>query len=278
MAPPSSRQSLMSSTISIRPLDPSDAQAFQRLRLEGLENSARGLRLQLRGRGFAVDRDGQRPVPSSGPNAIFGAFADEDLVGVAGFAVHDRMKARHKGVMWGVYVKAEWRGQKVGQALVQQRDRSCRPARDHARSGRRLSRTMAPGAPITASASSPTASSARPSGSATRSTTRNCSFSNCRRAPNRPRHCPAISASRTARAVRTSCATSPQLLQVEIDHGEAGGRIFLAEAQDAVHVALADEKPGQFLEAGIVADRSGECRSPAPPRARPPASRPTGAS
>ena len=111
---PFSRQILMSSTISIRPLDPSDAQAFQRLRLEGLENSPEAFASSYEEEvSLSIETVSAR-IPSSGPNAIFGAFADGDLVGVAGFAVHDRMKARHKGVMWGVYVKPEWRGQKVG--------------------------------------------------------------------------------------------------------------------------------------------------------------------
>ena len=198
----------MSPTISIRPLDPSDAQAFQRLRLEGLENSPEAFASSYEEEVSLPIETVSARIPSSGPNAIFGAFADGDLVGVAGFAVHDRMKARHKGVMWGVYVKPEWRGQKVGQSSRPAGDRSCRPARDRARSGRRLSRTRAPGAPITASASSPTASSARRSGWATPSTTRNCSFSNFE-APNRPRRCPAISASRSARAVRTCARHRP---------------------------------------------------------------------
>ena len=120
MAPPFSRQSLMSPTISIRPLDPSDAQAFQRLRLEGLETSPEAFASSYEEEVSLPIETVSARIPSSGPKAIFGAFADGDLVGVAGFAAHDRMKARHKGVMWGVYVKPEWRGQRVGKALVGQ--------------------------------------------------------------------------------------------------------------------------------------------------------------
>lgn len=50
---------------------------------------------------------------------IFGAFAGERLVGMAGFAVYDRRKASHKGLMWGVYVQAQWRGQGLGKQLVE---------------------------------------------------------------------------------------------------------------------------------------------------------------
>ena len=104
------RQSLMSPAISIRPLDPSDAQAFQRLRLEGLENSPEAFASSYEEEVSLPIETVSARIPSSGPNVIFGAFDEGRLVGVAGFAVHDRMKARHKGVMWGVYVKPEWRG------------------------------------------------------------------------------------------------------------------------------------------------------------------------
>jgi RimJ/RimL family protein N-acetyltransferase len=109
----------MSATISIRLLQPSDAQAYQELRLEALKGSPEAF-------GSSYEEEATLPletirarIPSSGPNAIFGAFTDETLVGMAGFGVYERMKARHKGVMWGVFVKPEWRRQRVGTALVQ---------------------------------------------------------------------------------------------------------------------------------------------------------------
>jgi len=109
----------MSAALSIRPLQPSDAQAYRDLRLEALRTSPEA---------FGSSYEEEAPlsletiaarIPTSGPNAIFGAFAGTGLVGMAGFAVHDRLKARHKGVMWGVFVKPEWRKRQVGKALVQ---------------------------------------------------------------------------------------------------------------------------------------------------------------
>ena len=44
------------------------------------------------------------------------------------------------------------------------------------------------------------------------------------------------------------------ILDVEIDHGEPGRRIFLRHAGEGVAVAMADEECRQVLEAGIVAD------------------------
>ncbi|MBB3018323.1 RimJ/RimL family protein N-acetyltransferase [Microvirga lupini] len=109
----------MSPSISIRPLTPSDAQAFRDLRLEALSSHPEA---------FSSSHEEESPrsldefrarIPASGPNAIFGAFAEGRLIGMAGFVVYDRPKARHKGLMWGVFVKQDWRGQRVGKALVQ---------------------------------------------------------------------------------------------------------------------------------------------------------------
>ncbi|MEE1613767.1 GNAT family N-acetyltransferase [Microvirga sp. CF3016] len=110
----------MSANLSIRLLHPSDAQAYRDLRLEALKSSPAAF-------GSSYEEESPLPIqtikariPVSGPNAIFGAFSDKALVGMAGFAVYERMKARHKGVMWGVFVKPDWRKQAVGKALVQQ--------------------------------------------------------------------------------------------------------------------------------------------------------------
>ena len=51
--------------------------------------------------------------------AVFGAFAEGRLAGTAGFAIPQREKKRHKGVLWGVYVQEAARGQGIGRALVE---------------------------------------------------------------------------------------------------------------------------------------------------------------
>lgn len=108
----------MTSDILTRILEPSDAEGFRSLRLEALTAAPEAF-------GASYEEDASIPLEtmrarlSANPNVVFGAFADQALVGMAGFAVYDRMKARHKGVLWGVYVKAEWRGHHVGKRLVQ---------------------------------------------------------------------------------------------------------------------------------------------------------------
>jgi GNAT superfamily N-acetyltransferase len=109
----------MSATILIRPLQPSDAQAYQDLRLAALSISPEAFGSSYEEEAPLALETIRARMPSSDPNAIFGAFAGEDLIGMAGFAVYERLKARHKGVMWGVFVQPEWRKQRVGKALVQ---------------------------------------------------------------------------------------------------------------------------------------------------------------
>jgi RimJ/RimL family protein N-acetyltransferase len=103
----------------IRSLEPSDARAYRELRLEALATAPEAF-------GSSYEEEAPLPletirarIPSSGPNVIFGAFAEKRLIGMAGFAAYERIKASHKGLMWGVYVQAAWRGRGLGRQLVQ---------------------------------------------------------------------------------------------------------------------------------------------------------------
>ena len=99
----------------VRGLGPDDAAAFQALRLEGLVRHPCA---------FAASHDeevGQSLAEVAGRlerQPVFGAFDRAGLVGMAGFAVPPLAKKRHKGVLWGVYVREEARGRGVGRALV----------------------------------------------------------------------------------------------------------------------------------------------------------------
>lgn len=108
----------MTSDILIRILEPSDAEVFRDLRLEALTVAPEAFGASYE-EDLSIPLETMRARLSAGPNVVFGAFSDDALVGMAGFAVYDRMKARHKGLLWGVYVKAEWRGHHVGKRLVQ---------------------------------------------------------------------------------------------------------------------------------------------------------------
>lgn len=49
---------------------------------------------------------------------IFGAFAGDELVGCAGFRIHEMLQMKHRGVFFGMYVHPDYRGKGVAQQLL----------------------------------------------------------------------------------------------------------------------------------------------------------------
>ena len=101
----------------VRRLGPEDAAAFRALRLEGLAAHPCA---------FAASHDEEAGQGLADVGArlerqpVFGGFAEGALLGVAGFAVPSLAKKRHKGLLWGVYVREAARGRGLGRALVAQ--------------------------------------------------------------------------------------------------------------------------------------------------------------
>lgn len=100
----------------VRRLGPEDAEAFHALRLEGLARHPCAFAASPEeecGHSLAEVAARLERAP------VFGAFDGTHLVGVAGFAIPARAKKRHKGLLWGVYVREGARGRGLGRALVQ---------------------------------------------------------------------------------------------------------------------------------------------------------------
>jgi RimJ/RimL family protein N-acetyltransferase len=49
---------------------------------------------------------------------VFGAFRSTEIVGMAGFMVREGAKDAHKGMLWGMYVRAGSRNAGVGRRLA----------------------------------------------------------------------------------------------------------------------------------------------------------------
>jgi ribosomal protein S18 acetylase RimI-like enzyme len=106
--------------VSVRRLSDADAPALWALRLEALEREP--------GAYGSSPEEHQRTTPEQlaatlraiAPDSfVVGAFVDGELRGMAGFSRDARLKTRHRGVVWGVYVAADVRGRALGRRMLE---------------------------------------------------------------------------------------------------------------------------------------------------------------
>jgi RimJ/RimL family protein N-acetyltransferase len=104
-------------SLKLRRLETQDVAIYRELRLEGLKGHPEA---------FASSWEYEANKPISWwaerleTNMIFGGWVDSSpIAGVAGLRVQDAVKLRHKGVLWGMYVRPEARRTGLAAALVQ---------------------------------------------------------------------------------------------------------------------------------------------------------------
>ncbi len=105
----------------IRLLTPSDAEAWWHLRLEALRNDPASFADSAEEHlTKTIDFARERLSGDSAEQFVIAAFEDRTLTATAGFYRHTHIKERHKGHIWGVYVRPESRGQGIAKAMMQE--------------------------------------------------------------------------------------------------------------------------------------------------------------
>lgn len=107
--------------IEIRRLTAEDAHAYYGLRLEALEREPLAFSESVdEHHAITVESIAQRlgSNQESAESFVLGAFTDDLFVGMAGFARFTGPKKQHKALIWGVYVKPEWRRKGIAQVLL----------------------------------------------------------------------------------------------------------------------------------------------------------------
>ncbi len=106
-------------SVEFRMVTPEDASAWRRVRLEALEGDPEAFGASTDAyRELTDDEIRSRIACDMSNKFVLGAFANCELVGTAGFVRESGLKERHKGRVWGVFLRASHRGEGVGRRMM----------------------------------------------------------------------------------------------------------------------------------------------------------------
>lgn len=99
----------------IRLLTADDWQIWKEIRLEALQNAPESFGSSFEEECNWPDLEFQNGLNRS---PIFGVFIENKLVAYAGYYVLNFLKMQHRGVIWGMYTRSEYRKQGIASALM----------------------------------------------------------------------------------------------------------------------------------------------------------------
>ena len=108
---------MSSPSVNIRQLSDKDVLIYRDIRLESLKKIPDAF-------GSSYEEESQEEdaffIHRINSGAIFGCFVEDQLVGVTGFYTDNKIKCAHVANIWGVFVKEEFRGKKIGKQLLEE--------------------------------------------------------------------------------------------------------------------------------------------------------------
>ena len=103
-----------------RRLTAADAEAYRRVRLEGLREAPLAFVADFEKNSARPLEDFAALLKDLPDNFVIGVFDDGELIGVGGLSCDEAPKLRHKGLIWGVYVVPGYRGRNVGRRIIEE--------------------------------------------------------------------------------------------------------------------------------------------------------------
>ena len=101
--------------MNIKLLTQEDWKSWKKIRLEALKNVPEAFDSSFEEESLLSDENFIENLKRSN---IFGAFNDSDIIGCVGFYVLPSNKIKHRGMLWGMYVKSEYRGKMAADSLL----------------------------------------------------------------------------------------------------------------------------------------------------------------